>query len=127
MEAHNAPYIRTPLGNIPKLCIFGKCFYSVYIGELFNGRLAYVRFHEGNVKCHHDIAGIRGELERGNIEVHNHFNEKWMKWKRSSSWHDRLGEGHHAKGKEDVISHRDEADGSLQLAKIGRLKSSTSL
>ena len=96
----NALCIRNPLGSIPEPFISGKCFYSVYIGKLINRRLAYVRFYEGDIEHHHGVEGIMGKLKRRNIEVHEYYSEKRVKWKRSSSSYDRLGEGHHARRKE---------------------------
>ena len=97
MEAYNALYIRTPFGSRPKPRIFGEYFNPVHISKLVDTRLAYVRFHKGNEECHCDAEGVRGELKRGSIEVLKHCNEARMKQKRSSSLHDCLTEGHHAK------------------------------
>ena len=97
MDAPDAIYIRSPLGSIPEPLISGKCFYFLYIGELKDKRLTYIRFHEGDVERHHGAEGIRGELEGSDIEVLKYLNEKGVEKKRSPSSDDRLREGHHAR------------------------------
>ena len=92
-------YIGTPFACVPESFVFGEGLGAIDVGDLNRWRLAYIGFYEGDVECHYCADWVGGELERDNVEVIKHFNEKGVKRNGSSSSNNCLRKDSHARRK----------------------------